>query len=152
MPAATGHPNPDTHADFYADVPTKRLIAWVIDLGITAVLSAPLMLPILLIGVVLLFPLLLLPIIWACVGFVYRWSTLSSGSATWGMRLMAIELRDIHGQRLNGATAFWHTLGSTLSFSFPLIQAVSIFLMATSERGQGLTDMVLGTAMLNKAA
>ncbi len=152
MSAATGHPNPHTHADFYTDVPSKRLIAWVIDLGFTAILSAPFMLPILLLGALLFFPLLLLPVIWACVGFLYRWTTISSGSATWGMRIMAIELRDIHGQRLSGTTAFLHTLGSTLSFCFAVVQAVSIFLMATSERGQGLTDMVLGTTMLNKAA
>lgn len=45
-----------------------------------------------------------------------------------------------------------HTLGSTLSFAFPLIQAISVLFMAMDNKGQGLTNRVLGTAMLNRAA
>ncbi len=96
MPVATGLPNPDTHADFYADVPTKRLLAWVIDMAFTFLLSAPFMLPFALLGLVLFFPFLMIPVIWIVVGTLYRWMTISSGSATWGMRIMAIELRDAH--------------------------------------------------------
>lgn len=152
MSATYGHPDPDMQFDFYDGVPLKRLIAWFIDIAFTAALSLPFMLPFFAIGVVLFFPLLMIPVIWAITGFLYRWFTLSGRSATWGMRLMAIELRDADGHRLSGGTAFWHTLGTTLSFAFPLIQAVSVLFMATGDKGQGLTDMVLGTAMLNRAA
>ena len=79
-------------------------------------------------------------------------ATLANGSATWGMRLMAIELRERGGGPFTGSTALMHTLGSTLRFAFPLIQAISVLFMAMDNQGQGLTDMVLGTAMLNRAA
>ena len=44
----------------------------------------------------------------AVVSFVYRVITLATGSATWGMRLMAIELRD--AQR--GAAGSWQGLSA----------------------------------------
>ena len=152
MSATTDHSIPRWELDFYDGVLPKRLIAWFIDVAITAVLAAPLILPVLAIGAFLIFPLLLIPLIWATTGFLYRWATLSSRSATWGMRLMAIELRDDQGQLLSGSTAFMHVLGSTLSFAFPLVQAGSMLAMAVTPKGQGLTDMVLGTVMLNTAA
>ncbi len=139
-------------SEFYEDVATKRLIAWFIDIAVILMLSLPLILPLLLVGLLLIFPLFLIPTILAVTGFLYRWATISSRSATWGMRLMAIELRGADDQRLKGSTAFWHTLGTALSFAFPLVQAVSVLFMATGERGQGITDMVLGTTMLNRAA
>jgi uncharacterized RDD family membrane protein YckC len=151
MLSATGHPNPDTHSDFYDGVAPKRLFAWLIDLGFTVVIAAPFMLPILLVSVVFIFPIVLIPVIWAVTSFVYLWSTLSNQSATWGMRIMAIELRADDGQRLSSGTAFMHTLGTALSFGFPLVQAISMLFMATGDKGQGITDMVLGTAMLNRA-
>lgn len=151
MSATYGHPSPDTQYDFYEGVPPKRAIAWLIDIAFTALIALPLTLPFLLTAF-LIFPLLAIPVIWFLVGFLYRWSTLSNRSATWGMRLMAIELRENDGGRLTGGTAFLHTLGTTLSFAFPLIQAISVLFMATGDKGQGLTDMVLGTAMLNRAA
>lgn len=65
---------------------------------------------------------------------------------------MAVEIRTQDGRRLDMPTAALHTLGYTVSVSMMVPQIVSIVLMLTSRRGQGLTDMVLGTAMLNKAA
>jgi uncharacterized RDD family membrane protein YckC len=123
------------------------LIAWLIDIAITAPIALPFMLPFLMTAF-LIVPLFALPVIWALVGFFYRWTTLANGSATWGMRLMAIELRERGGGPLTGSTALMHTL----SFAFPLIQAISVLFMAMDNKGQGLTDMVLGTAMLNRAA
>ena len=65
---------------------------------------------------------------------------------------MAISLRDAYGRRLDFGLALLHTLGYTVSMSLPLIQIVSIVLMLSSERRQGLTDMALGTAMVNRRA
>jgi uncharacterized RDD family membrane protein YckC len=151
MHATLNHPDPAAQYGFYEGVPLKRLIAWLIDIAITAAIALPFMLPFLMTAF-LIVPLFALPVIWALVGFFYRWTTLANGSATWGMRLMAIELRERGGGPLTGSTALMHTLGSTLSFAFPLIQAISVFFMAMDNKGQGLTDMVLGTAMLNRAA
>ena len=141
----TGLPDPDTHPEFYDDVPVKRLMAWVVDVGMIAVATAA----------ISVFTLFLAPLflpLFLVVGFLYRWMTISGGSATLGMRLMAIELRGADGERLDGLTAFLHVAGYTVSvITFPL-QLISIVLILTTARKQGLTDMVLGTAAINRHA
>ena len=141
-----GLPDPDYQSEFYADVPAKRAIAWVVDTLIV-------------VGLVLLVILMTAGIgfffagfLWLVVGFIYRVVTLATGSATWGMRFTSIELRRADGSRFDLGTAVLHTLGYSLSMSFVLPQIASIILMLTNERGQGLTDLVLGTAAINKAA
>ncbi len=94
----------------------------------------------------------MIPVYFIVVGFLYRWFTISGGSATWGMRLMAIELRDAYGRRLNGQQAFFHTLGYSVTMSTVVLQIASIVMMLISERGQSLTDMVMGTTALNLRA
>lgn len=137
-------PDPEYLANLYEDVPSKRLFAWFIDVVLIAVI----------VGVLTLFSfftaLFFLPFLFAVVSFLYRWGTLTSRSATPGMRFMSIELRDAQGNYLTGTTAFLHTLGYFLSVvTFPL-QLISIAMMLTTRRKQGLSDMVLGTVALNK--
>lgn len=139
-------PDPDRQPEFYADVPTKRLIAWVVDTLVTLLLSA-VILPFTAFTGLFFFPVLML-----ITGFVYRTATLAGGSATWGMRLAAIELRDRNGRRFDLATAFVHTLGYHLSLSIFPLQLLSIVLMLTTARAQGLTDHVMGSVALNRAA
>ena len=139
-------PDPVTQPEFYADVPVKRLIAWVVDTIIVAVICL-LMLPFTAFTGIFFFPLMML-----VVGFIYRVLTIAGGSATWGMRLMAIEFRDWRGQRLDFMQAFLHTLGYAVSVSVAPLQLISVVCMFATERGQGLTDMVLGTVALNKRA
>lgn len=137
-------PDPVVSPEFYESVPTKRLLAWLIDTGITLGLATALSIVTFGLGFFVFFFL-------ACtIGFLYRWFTLSAGSATWGMRLMAIELRDMDGQRLQGSTAFWHTLGYYVSSSFFVVQLASMVMMVASQHRQGLSDMILNTAMINK--
>ncbi|MFD1511254.1 RDD family protein [Lacimonas salitolerans] len=142
----TALPDPQLQPEFYADVPTKRLLAFVVDtvliIGICLVI-----LPFTAFTGLLFFPFLML-----VVGFAYRVITLSNGSATWGMRLMAIEFRTTQGTRFDFVTACLHTLGYTLSMGTFIVQAASIVMMLTSERGQGLSDLVLGTVALNRSA
>ncbi len=152
MTYASAIPDPKRQPAFYSSVPAKRLIAWLMDLAFTAAIAAVLTVPALLFGAVLILPLLFIPIIWATTGFFYRWFSLASGSATWGMRLMAIELRAQDGQRIDSSTALLHTAGTYVSFAIMPLQVVSAASMALTERGQGLTDMVLGTTMLNRRA
>lgn len=139
-------PDPDTQPAFYDSVPSKRLVAWVID-TVLIVIASTLVLPFTAFTGLFFFPFLVF-----VVGFVYRWITLAGGSATWGMRLMSIEFRSANGAPFDGGTAFLHTLGYTISFAIPIAQLVSIVMMATGHRGQGLTDMVLGTVALNRRA
>ncbi|MGY9047512.1 hypothetical protein P775_08085 [Puniceibacterium antarcticum] len=137
-------PDPVLNREFYADVPVKRALAWVIDVIIVAALLVPVVVFTAFIGLFFLVPLYLV------LSFVYRTITIANGSATWGMRLMAIELRDSYGQRLTLAQAFLHTLGYSLSLTFALVQLISVVFMCTTERGQGITDMALGTVMINR--
>ena len=138
-------PDPDRHAAFYDGVALKRGLAWVVDTVFVTLIVA----------LVTLFTaftaLFFLPLLWLTVGFVYRWATLSGRSATWGMRLMGIEFLDRTGQRFDAATAFVHTAGYSLSMAFVLPQVISVGLMCLSRRGQGLSDMVLGSVAVNRA-
>ncbi len=145
-PDLWGLPDPDTQSDFYADVAMKRAIAWAFD-ALLVFLSAVL-LSLLTVGVgFFFFGFLILS-----VSFVYRTVTLANGSATLGMRLAAIEIRNRRGERLDLPTAALHTLGFQVSVWLVLPQIVSIVLMLTSARAQGLTDHLLGTAAVNRAA
>lgn len=94
----------------------------------------------------------LLPVMMTVFGFFYRWVTLSGGSATWGMRMMAIEIRAADGARLTSRTALWHTIGYTICISTGMLQLVSIICMLVTDRKQGLPDMVLDTAAINRPA
>jgi uncharacterized RDD family membrane protein YckC len=141
-----GLPDPALSPELYADVPLKRFLAWVADFAVIATLTA------IVVPFTFFTGLFYLPVLFMALGFLYRWGTISSGSATWGMRLAAIELRDAGGQRLDSGTAFLHTLGYTLCVSVFPLQLVSIVLMLVSDRKQGLTDHLLGTAALNRRA
>ncbi len=141
-----GLPDPDLHGEFYADVPAKRLVAFVIDTIVILVLSV-LVLPFTAFTGLFFFPFLAM-----VVGFTYRVVTIAAKSATPGMRLMALELRGGTGQRLDTTQAVMHTLLFSIFISTLVLQAVSIILMLTRARGQGLHDMILGTAAINRAA
>jgi hypothetical protein len=66
------------------------------------------------------------------------------------MRFMAIEFRDGQDRPFDFSLALLHTLGFSFSFSIFLVQVVSAVFMASSARGQGLSDMVLNTTALNR--
>jgi uncharacterized RDD family membrane protein YckC len=141
-----GLPDPVTESQFYSGVTTKRLFAWVFDAVFIALLCL-LALPFTAFTAIFFFP-----ILWLVVGFLYRWATIAGGSATWGMRLMSIELREADGLRLSGGTALVHTLGYSVSVAMAPLQLISVIVMIALGRGQGLTDLVLGTAMINRPA
>ena len=142
--ANRGLPNPDYRSEMYRDVAAKRLLAWVIDVVLIVIMVA--VLSIFSLGIAFL----IMPILYGTVSFLYRWSTLSAGSATLGMRFMAIEVRRADGDTLDGTTAFWHTFGYFISFIITPLQVISVAMMAGTPRNQGLTDMVLGTVVMNK--
>jgi uncharacterized RDD family membrane protein YckC len=137
-------PDPDRQPEFYASVPSKRLLAWVIDMVVILLLS--------LLAVVLtafvgafVWPLLVL-----VIGFAYRVVTIANGSATWGMRFAGLELRRADGSRFDLPMALAHTTGYTVSIALPVLQVISIVMMLTGARGQGLTDAFLGTVAINR--
>ena len=139
-------PDPATQPEFYQDVAMKRLFAWLVD-TVLIVLLCIFILPFTAFTGIFYFPLLV-----ALVGFAYRVITLANGSATLGMRLFAIEFRRGDGARFDLGIAFAHTLGLTVSFAVFPLQLISIVLMATTARGQGLSDHVLSSVAINRMA
>lgn len=137
-------PDPIRAPQFYASVPSKRLIAWIIDTAITVLLT------LLFIPFTAFIGLFFFPVLVMLIGFAYRTLTIASASGTWGMRMMSIELRTAQGERFDFTQALLHTLGYSASIAFPLVQIVSMVMMAGSARGQGLTDMALGSVMINR--
>ena len=139
-------PDPVTQPEFYRDVPSKRLLAWVVDTVLITLICIAI-LPFTAFTGIFFFPVLLL-----VVGFAYRVVTIARGSATWGMRLVALEFRTLDGRHFDLSMAVLHTLGLTISFALPILQVISIVLMLTTQRAQGLSDHVLGTVALNRRA
>ena len=143
MPSAL--PDPSYDPVFYDGIPAKRLFAWVIDVVLITAVT-------LFLGLITFALLIWIwPIVYFCVSFLYRSLTIAAGSATLGMRVMNIELRGPTGQRLSAGEAALHTGGYLLSWAFFLLQLISIFLMATGARHQGLHDLFLGTAAINRS-
>ncbi|MCV2891498.1 RDD family protein [Lentibacter sp. XHP0401] len=139
-------PDPFYQPEFYADVAVKRLISWVIDTVIVALLV------VVIVPLTAFTGLFFLPLLALTVNFAYRVVCLANGSATLGMRLTAIEFRTSRGEQFDFSLAVLHTLGFTLSWMFFFVQVVSMVFMAGQERGQGLTDLALGTVALNRRA
>lgn len=143
-PYEGGLPDPDRHAALYADVPAKRFGAWIIDsLAIVA-------LTLLAIPFTAFTAVFFLPLLWLVVGLLYRMWSLSARSATPGMRLMAIELRNGDGAPLTPAEAVVHTVLYSVCFTMVFPMVISAGLMMGSARGQGLPDLALGTTALNR--
>ncbi|MDT0683751.1 RDD family protein [Roseicyclus sp. F158] len=145
FPGRTGLPDPEDEAEFYADVPLKRLIAWIVDTALIAVLVV--------LGAVLtlFIGLFFLPVLWFTISFAYRGLTIMRSSATPGMRLMGIELLDKDGARLSSIDAWAHTGLYAMSIAFVSPQVISLVTMAVTPRGKSLVDMLLGTAMVNRS-
>ena len=138
--------DPMTPVGLFDGVPAKRALAWMVDTVLVAFLVA-LIVPFT--GFLALF---FLGALYLAVNVMYRWIGLARHSATLGMRLVGVELRDIRGGRIDGATALAHTLGYAASVAFVLPQVASVILMAFSQRGQGLSDHILSTVMINAQA
>lgn len=136
-------PDPKTQPAFYDGVGVKRLLAWVLDTVIIGAIAV----------VVASIPLFLLwfifPLVFLVISLIYRIGTIRAFSATLGMRVFNIELRDHHGQRLDGSTAAMHTIGFMIASAFFIPQVASVVLMLMSERGQGLHDMFTGVVAIN---
>ncbi len=137
-------PDPDRQSVFYDGIPAKRLLAWVVD--VVLIFAAMIVVGLL----TLTLAWWLWPLFWVAVSFLYRSLTIGTGSATLGMRLMNIELRNALGQRLNGSEAMVHTGLYLVCASFFLPQILSIASIALGQRHQSVPDLLLGTAAINR--
>jgi len=137
-------PDPDRQPQFYDSVAPKRLVAWIIDSVLIFLAAALVVVFTAFVG------LLIWPLLYVVIGFFYRFVTLANASATPGMLFTGMEIRSGDGARLSNAQAFWHTFGYSVSIAMPLLQVISVAMMLTTARGQGLSDALLGTVALHK--
>lgn len=139
-----GLPDPDREAEFYRGVPARRLFAFVID--VIVVWGASILIGVLTLGI----GFFVFAFILAAVDFIYRVLTLGGGrSATWGMRMVGVEMRGFDGERFGLGHAFAHTILFYIAVAFVVAQLVSVILMAGSAMGRGLHDLPLGSTMIN---
>ena len=95
--------------------------------------------------------LFLLTFYYATIDFIDRMTKLYMGSATFGMRIMAIELRHESRHRLDFISSVFHIIGLYVSYALVLVQLLSIGMMVMRDDRKSLTDMVIGTVMVNRA-
>ncbi|MEM6488893.1 MAG: RDD family protein [Pseudomonadota bacterium] len=151
MTAMAGFPDPATDPQFYDGVRLRRLAAFAVDLlailillGGVAVIGV--LIGLLTLGVGFLF---LVPA-FALTGIVYRATMLMDRSATLGMALMGIEVRDRDGEPLDSATAVIHTVAFTaMSLLIPVLIA-SVIYACLNARGQTLHDALVQTVVINR--
>ena len=139
-------PDPASQPEFYEDVPIKRLIAWAIDTVIILAIC------VIILPFTAFTGLFFLPFLILTVGLLYRVATIAHGSATLGMRVVSIEFLTLDGRKLEPSYAALHSLGFTISCAMPVFWVASCVLMLTTMRGQGLTDLILGTVAVNRRA
>lgn len=145
-PDHSGLPDPELDAQFYENVATKRLLAWGVDVFIAVILS--LAIGFMTFGLLLFvfFPILFV------VSFLYRAITITTGSATWGMQLFGIQLRNVQGDRFSGAEALMHTFLFFVVNVSMIGLLINAIMMLIGERGQGLHDYVMGSTAINRPA
>jgi len=140
----SGLPDPDTDSQFYDGVPFKRLLAWFIDIIIILLISMALVVGTFGLGA-FMYPLLLL-----ISNFGYRIFTLTRNSATLGMIIAGIEIRNGRGEKLTLSEAAWHTSIYLIVFVFMFGIIISMIMMLVNKRGQGIHDYFVGTTAINR--
>lgn len=145
-----GLPDPSRDPQFYDGVLARRFAAWIVDMLIILAIGVPLALAF---GVLTLgIGFLVFPAILFGVGVLYRSATLAARSATWGMRAMGLEFRRFDGARLDGTTATLQTLVYAFCVAVTPLLLLSALMMIATRYGQGLPDLFLRTAMINRPA
>lgn len=137
-------PHPEDAPEFWAHVPEKRLVAWLIDLVVTLLLVLLLALPTA--GVALFF----LPLTWSAVAIAMRWVMLSRYGATLGMLMVSLRLRHLDGRVPDPTVCLWHAVLHSASMLFVLPQVASVAMILGTTRRQSLGDWILQTTMINR--
>jgi hypothetical protein len=111
-------PDPEIGSRILCRCPMKRLVAWLADTVLIVLIS-------LLIVPHRLYGLFFFPLLTLAVGFAYRCDHAPNRSATWGMRLMAIEFR-AHGHGDGRAGSGRAAYAGLRPFAMPLLQVMSV--------------------------
>jgi uncharacterized RDD family membrane protein YckC len=144
--------DPIANPELFEGVLARRMIAFVIDITIVFVPVVFAALFIFVFGIITLgvgwaLYWLLSPatVVWAL--FYYGMTLGAPQSATWGMRIMDIEMRTWYGAPAYFVLGAVHAIvyWITVSFLTPLILLVGLF----NERGRLLHDMLVGAVVIN---
>ena len=131
----------------YEGVRTKRVLAFVIDYVIIALLLIPFAILVFLFGILTLgLGWMLFSVLGPAVALAYVWNTLGGpNQATIGMKTMGIRLDRLDGRPIDGLTAVVHTVlfwaGNVILT--PLILLATLFL----DRKRTVHDLLLGTVV-----
>ncbi|WP_350334513.1 RDD family protein [Coralliovum pocilloporae] len=130
-------------------VRTRRMMAFVVDAIIIAVLTSIMYVVVAVLGIVTLsLGWLLFPAVFPCVALLYNASTLGSrDAATIGMRLMGLQVRFEDGASMTMLQALAHTLLFYVSVTIltPFVLLLSLF----TRHKQLLHDLLLGVIAVN---
>lgn len=151
MTAIETVPSPYEDEQFYAGVPVRRFVAFLIDVVITALL----MTVIVVVGFVVGFftfglGWLVAFLLFISADFLYRWLAISADSATWGMAICGIELRDRRGERLDAGQALVHTGAYYVTMALGIPILLNLLVMFVSPHRRLIHDFALGTVMINR--
>lgn len=131
----------------YEGVRTRRVLAFLIDYVLIALLLIPFAILVFLLGIITLgLGWMLFSILGPAVALLYVWRTLGGpNQATVGMNMMGIRLERLDGRPVDGLLAVVHTVlfwaGNVILT--PLILLATLFL----DRKRTLHDLLIGTVV-----
>lgn len=132
----------------YEGVRTRRVMAFLIDYAIVALLMIPFAILVAILGVVTLgLGWALFSVLFPAVALIYIWNTLGGANqATVGMRMMGIRLERLDGRRVDGLIAIVHSVlfWAANVILTPLILLATLFL----DRKRTVHDLLLGTVVV----
>lgn len=144
-------PDPASQPGYYSGTAIRRLFAFLVDsvlicvmVAVVFAIAAVLAIPTLGLTLALFIP------FYAGASLIYRLAAMMSWAATPGMRLVGLEVVDFTGTPVSPPHAFLHTLGFLVCLYFPPLLLVSAITIAMTARGQGLHDVIFGTAVINR--
>ena len=143
--------DPHEYPELYANVRTRRCIAFLIDAAIILALTFCGYILVSILGILTFgFGFFLFAAVFPVVALLYTAMTLGgSASATIGMRSMGVQMRLWHGGKMYALIAvahallFWFLCGILI---WPIVIVTSFF----SDRKRCLHDILIGTMVLNK--
>ena len=131
----------------YEGVLSRRIMAFIIDYMLVALMTIPFAILVFVLGIVTLgLGWALFSVLFPAVALIYVWSTLGGrNQATVGMRMMGVRLERLDGMPVDGLVAVVHTVlfwaGNVILT--PLILLATLFL----ERKRTVHDLLLGTVV-----
>ncbi|TPK95242.1 RDD family protein [Mesorhizobium sp. B2-4-12] len=131
----------------YEGVRTRRVLAFVLDYVIVALLTIPFAILVFFLGLLTLgLGWMLFGILVPAVAILYIWNTLGSADqATTGMKMMGIRLDRLDGRPIDGLTAVVH---SVLFWAGNVILSPLVLLVTlVADRKRTLHDLLLGTVV-----